>query len=241
MKDLNIHLTQVLGLGKIEVALAEAVFARSPQMHALGSYSGGNLPHGQSSAHKRWIDELKKLQQGFVDMEIRAAKMKVELAQYLDQFGDAEPIPDWGNPLVRKTIMKEVSRFHNSSGGIGERKSPKTRLPKLTDEVFHNMLVFHEGVVHELNMKRLSCEEAKSHLMSKLRSLKKDELEEVNNTQPLNSRLYIDMYAIPKHLDGKKKYASVRHLNNKFRLDNLNVQEIWIKTPSGWKYDSRTK
>ena len=77
--------------------------------------------------------------------------------------------------------------------------------------------------------------------MSKLRSLKKDELEEVNNIQPLNTRLYIDMYAIPKHLDGKKKYASVRHLNNKFRLDNLNVQEIWIRTPSGWKYDSRTK
>jgi hypothetical protein len=214
MKDLHIYLTQVLGLGKIEVALAEAVFARSPQMHALGSYSGGNLPHGQSSAHKRWIDELKKLQQGFVDMEIRAAKMKV----------------------VRKTIMKEVSRFHNSSGGIGERKFHKTRLPKLTDEVFHNMLVFHEGVIHELNMKRLSSTEAKSHLMSKLCSLKKDNLEEVNY-----KRLYIDMYAVPKHLDGKKKYASVRHLNNKFRLDNLNVQEIWIRTPSGWKFDSRTK
>ena len=109
MKDLNIHLTQVLGLGKIEVAIAEAVFARSPQMHALGSYSGGNLPHGQSSAHRRWIDELKELQLGFVDMEIRAAKMKVELAQYLDQFGETEPMPDWENPLVRKTIMTEVS------------------------------------------------------------------------------------------------------------------------------------
>ena len=236
MNDFHIHLTQVLGLGEIEVALAEAVFARSPQMHALGSYSGGNLPHGQSSAHRRWIDDLKQLQQGFVDMEIRAAKMKVDLAQYLDQFGDAEPIPDWENPLVRKTIKKEVSRFHNSSFGIGERKSPKTRLPKLTDEVFHNMLVFHEGVIHELNMKRLSSTEAKSQLMSKLCSLKKDNLEEVNF-----KRLYIDMYAVPKHLDGKKKYATVRHLNNKFRLDNLNAHEIWIKTPSGWEFDSRTK
>ena len=100
MNDLHIHLTQVLGLGEIEVALAEAVFARCPQMHALGSYSGGNLPHGQSSAHRRWIEDLKQLQQGFVDMEIRAAKMKVDLAQYLDQFGDAEPIPAWENPLV---------------------------------------------------------------------------------------------------------------------------------------------
>ena len=42
-------------------------------------------------------------------MEIRAAKMKVELAQYLDQFGETEPMPDWENPLVRKTIMTEVS------------------------------------------------------------------------------------------------------------------------------------
>ena len=241
MKDLHIHLTQVLGLGKIEVALAEAVYARYPQILALGTYSGGNLPHGQSSAHRRWIDELKQLQQGFMDMELRAANMKVELAQYIDQFGDAEPIPDWENPLVRKTIMKEVSRFHNSSGGIGERKSHKTRLPKLTDEVFHNMLVFHEGVIHELNMNRLSCAGAKSRLMSKLSSLKKDEFEEVNNTLPLYKRLYIDMYAIPKHLDGKKKYATVRHLNNKFRLDNLNSHEIWIKTPSGWEFDSRTK
>lgn len=241
MKDFHNHLTQFLGLGKIEVALAEAVLARYPQMNALGTFSGGNLPHGQSSAHRRWIEDLKKLQQGFVDMEIRATKMKVELSQYLHELSEAKTIPDWENPLVRKAIKKEVSRFHNSSGGIGVRESHKRRLPKLTDEVFHNILVFHKGVIHELNVKRFSCSEAKSHVMTKLHSLNKDEFEEENKNLTFYNRLYIDMYVIPKHLDGKKKYASVRHLNTKFRLDNLNTQEIWIKTHSGWRFDSRTK
>ena len=71
-------------------------------MHGLGTYSGGNLPHGIDSAHARWLDELRRLQEGFVAMESRAAKMKVQLAEFIELYEGEGLTPDWENPLDRK-------------------------------------------------------------------------------------------------------------------------------------------
>lgn len=245
MTDLRHHLTTSLGLGRIEADLAEAVLSRSPEMHGLGAYSGGNLPHGHDSAHARWLEDLKRLQEGFVAMESRGAKMKVQLAEFIEQHKDDEGTLDWENPLDRSSLKKQLREFHNAASGvnIGRSLSRASRrmLPKLTDETHHNMLVFHQGVIHGLNMKRVSFREAQNHLLSKLQHLRSEGnvKEDPNAFKP--SRLYVDFYSVPKHIDGKKSYAVVRHVNTKFRLDNINVQQVWEKTSEGWSYHSSVR
>ena len=252
MKDLRHHLTTSLGLGRIEADLAEAVLKRSPEMHGLGAYSGGNLPHGHDSAHSRWLEDLKRLQEGFVAMELRAAKMKIQLAEFIEQHNKSDWTRDWENPLDRSALRKELRAFHSAAGGVSMGRSlgrsSRRMLPKLTDETHHNMLVFHEGVIHGLNMKRVSFRDAQNHLLSKLQHLRSEEnLEEDANLDESTgrvfkpSRLYVDFYSVPKHIDGRKNYAVVRHINNKFRLDNINVQQVWEKTSAGWSYHSSVK
>ena len=258
MTDLRHHLTTSLGLDRIEADLAEAVLKRSPEMHGLGTYSGGNLPHGHDSAHARWLDDLKRLQEGFVAMESRAAKMKVQLAEFIEQHKNDGKTPDWENPLDRSPLKKQLRAFHNAAGGVDMGRSlgrsSRRMLPKLTDETHHNMLVFHQGVIHGLNMKRVSFRDAQNHLLSKLQHLRsEDNVEEDINAfepsrvelysvnSPKKGRLYVDFYSVPKHIDGKKNYAVVRHINTKFRLDNINVQQVWEKTSEGWSYHSSVR
>lgn len=252
MKDLRHHLTNSLGLGRIETDLAEAVLKRSPEMHGLGTYSGGNLPHGHDSAHSRWLEDLKRLQEGFVAMELRAAKMKVQLAEFIEEHNKAGWTPDWENPLDRSSLRKQLRTFHSAARGVSMGRSlgrsSRRMLPKLTDETHHNMLVFYKGIIHGLNMKRVSFSEAQYHLLSKLQHLRsEDNLEEDANLNESTGRafkpprLYVDFYIVPKHIDGRKNYAVVRHINNKFRLDNINVRQVWEKTSTGWSYHSSVK
>ena len=254
MKDLQRHLTDVLGLGRIEAELAEAVLKRSPEMHGLGAYSGGNLPHGLDSAHARWLDELRRLQEGFVAMEVRAAKMKVQLAEFIELYEGDGLTPDWENPLDRTSLKKQLRAFYSAAGGVhmgrSMGRSSRRMLPKLTDENHHSMLVFHQGVIHGLSMKRVSFRDAQNHLLTKLQHLRSEDNFEVDgNVDDSNStggafkpsRPYVDFYSVPKHIDGKKKYAVVRHINTKFRLDNINVQQVWEKTNDGWQYHSSVR
>ena len=254
MRDLQRHLTDVLGLGRIEAELAEAVLKRSPEMHGLGAYSGGNLPHGLASGHARWLDELRRLQEGFVAMELRAAKMKVQLAEFIELYEGEGLTPDWENPLDRKSLRKQLRAFYSAAGGVymgrSMGRSSRRMLPKLTDETHHSMLVFHQGVIHGLNMKRVSFRDAQNHLLTKLQHLWSEDNVEVdanvddstsNGRAFKPSRLYVDFYSVPKHIDGKKKYAVVRHINTKFRLDNINVQQVWEKTNDGWQYHSSVR
>ena len=254
MKDLQRHLTDFLGLGRIEAELAEAVLKRFPEMHGLGAYSGGNLPHGLASAHARWLDELRRLQEGFVAMELRAAKMKVQLAEFIELYEGEGLTPDWENPLDRTSLKKQLRAFYSAAGGVhmgrSMGRSSRRMLPKLTDETHHSMLVFHRGVIHGLNMKRVSFRDAQNHLLTKLQHLRSEDNVEVdanvNDSTSTGralkpSRPYVDFYSVPKHIDGKKKYAVVRHINTKFRLDNINVQQVWEKTDDGWQYHSSVR
>tara|TARA_B100001564_G_scaffold163354_1_gene137313 strand:+ start:172 stop:909 length:738 start_codon:yes stop_codon:yes gene_type:complete len=245
MKDLRHHLTSSLGLGRIEADLGEAVLKRSPEMHGLGTYSGGNLPHGHDSAHARWLEDLKRLQEGFIAMELRAAKMKVQLAEFIEQHDEDGWTPDWENPLDRSSLKKELRAFHSAAGGVSMGRplgrSSRRMLPKLTDETHHSMLVFHQGIIHGLNMKRVSFRDAQNHLLSKLQHLRSEDNVEGDASAVKPSRLYVDFYSVPKHVDGRKNYAVVRHINTKFRLDNINIQQVWEKTSTGWSYHSSVK
>ena len=133
-------------------------------------------------------------------------------------------------------------------------RSSRRMLPKLTDETHHSMLVFHQGVIHGLNMKRVSFRDAQNHLLTKLQDLRSEDNVEVDANaykpsrvelysvnSPKKSRFYVDFYSVPKHIDGKKNYAVVRHINTKFRLDNINVQQVWKKTNDSWQYHSSVR
>ena len=95
MKDLHDRFTEGLQLGKLEAELAQAVLSHHPNVHGICAYSGGNLPHGQESAHRRWLEELHEMQQNFVDMEMRAAHMKEVLKEFLEDMESNDNIPDW--------------------------------------------------------------------------------------------------------------------------------------------------
>ena len=81
-----VRMTQGLGFGKLECELGTVVINRNIEILALGTYSRGILPHGQESAHRRWLEQLHEMQQGFVEMEMRVAQMKIALGEVLGRF-----------------------------------------------------------------------------------------------------------------------------------------------------------
>ena len=201
------------------------------------------MPHGHDSAHSRWLEDLKRLQEG-LSPELRGEN-EDPVGEIHRTTQQGHWTRDWENPLDRSSLKKQLREFHNAAGGVNMGRSlgrsSRRMLPKLTDETHHNMLVFHQGVIHGLNMKRVSFREAQNQLLSKLQHLRSEGnvKEDPNAFKP--SRFYVDFYSVPKHIDGKKSYAVVRHVNTKFRLDNINVQQVWEKTSEGWSYHSSVR
>tara|TARA_B100000524_G_scaffold73392_1_gene33718 strand:+ start:380 stop:808 length:429 start_codon:yes stop_codon:yes gene_type:complete len=142
-------MTQGLGFGKLECELATVVINRSPEILALGTYSRGILPYGQESAHRRWLEQLHEMQQGFVEMEMRVAQMKIALGKYLEDFESREYMPDREHSRDRKLMSAEGRNFYSHSYGVKNRRFSirfflvKQRIPKLTDHLYHKMLIFH--------------------------------------------------------------------------------------------------
>jgi hypothetical protein len=230
MVDLSEGMTQGLGLGKLECELATAVINQSPEIVAIGTYSGGILPHGQESAHRRWLEQLHEMQQGFVDMEARAAQMKVALGKYLDEFESREDEPDWEHPRDRKRMSAEVRNFYSRSHGVTTRSfssrslSVKQRIPKLTDHLYHNMLIFHQDQHLLLELRRVPFAKAEKALSEKLAAL---------HAQDFNGALSRQWLAVPKHVDGSKGYALVQRFGKGLRLFQ-GKGELWVRKGESW-------
>ena len=246
MKDLHDRLTEGLQLGKLEAELAQAVLLRHSKVHALCAYSGGNLPHGQESAHRRWLEELHELQQNFVDMEQRAAQMKEVLKTFLEHMESNDIMPDWEHPHERKRMSAEMRQFYGKAFGALPKsrtilpRSTKHRIPKLTEEVYHNMLVFHKGVIHTLNQQRVTHAKAENHMLTRLVSLWQDDPDESIKVSERPGLRFCRWVAVPKHVDGSKGYAVVRRFSKRGR-EMWRVQEVWMRGENSWILDERKK
>lgn len=106
MKDLQHYLTEGLQLGKLEDELAQAVLRNHSKVDGLCAYSGGNLPHGQESAHRRWLEELHEMHQNFEDTELRAAQMKEVLKEFLEHMESNDIMPDWEHPQAQEVWVR---------------------------------------------------------------------------------------------------------------------------------------
>lgn len=243
MKDLHDRLTEELQLGKLEAELAQAVLTHHSKVHGLCAYSGGNLPHGQESAHRRWLEELHEMQQNFVDMELRAAQMKDVLKEFLENMESNDNIPDWEHPQERKRLSEEMRRFYGKAFGAHPRsrvtfpRSSKHRIPKLTEEVFHNMLVFHKGGIHTLKQQRVSHMEAERNMLTRLASLWQEDPDESIQISERPGLKFCRWVAVPKHVDGSKGYAVVRRFSKRWR-EMWRAQEVWVRGENGWTLDN---
>lgn len=230
MSDLCDVMSQGLGLGKLECELATAVINRSPEIVAMGTYSGGILSHGQESAHRRWLEQLHEMQQGFVDMEARAARMKVALGKYLEEFEFGKDVPDWEHPSDRKRMSAEIRDFYSHSHGVTTRSfssrslSVKQRIPKLTDQLYHNMLIFHQDQNLLLELRRVPFAEAERALFRKLTAL---------DAEDFNGNLSRQWLAVPKHVDGSKSYALVQRFGKGLRRFQ-GKGELWVRKGESW-------
>ena len=243
MNDIRDLLTQTLQLGKLEADLAEAVLQQHPRGNALCAYSGGNLPHGQESAHRRWLDDLEELQRNVVEMEVRAAQMKEELKGFLEQLQNAENAPDWEHPQERRRMSALLRPIYGKAHGAlsGKAASPrsvKSRLPKLTEEVYHNMLVFHKGGIHPLSLNRVTHMEAEIQMLTRLASLWVDNPDESIHVSERPGVKHCRWLAVPKHVDGGKGYAVVRRFAKGWGKI-WRAQEVWLRTEEGWTLESR--
>lgn len=242
MNNLRDHLTQDLKLGRLESELAEAVLQHHSKVHGLCAYSGGNLPHGQESAHRRWLEELHEMQQNFVDMELRAAQMKVVLKEFLEHMESNDIMPDWEHPHERKRMSAEMRQFYGKAFGAQPRsrtilpRSSKHRIPKLTEEVFHNMLVFHKGGIHNVEQQRVSHMKAEGNMLALLASLWAEDPDENVEASERPSLRYCRWVAVPKHVDGRKDYAVVRRFSKRWR-EMWRAQEVWVRDENGWTLD----
>ena len=236
MNDLQYHLSEGLQLGKLEAELAKAVFRNHPRVHGLCAYSGGNLPHGQDSAHRRWLEDLHVMQQNFVDMERRAAQMKDELLQFLEHMESNHIMPDWENPQERKRMSKEMRRFYGKAFGALPQTRTRNNIPKLTDEVYHNMLVFRKGNIHGLEQQRVSHMTAEKHMLDLLASLWKTDPDESISVSERPGLKYCRWVAVPKHVDGSKSYAVVRRFTKRWR-EMWRAKEVWVRGENSWTLD----
>ena len=245
MKDLQDFLTHGLQLGKLESELAQAVLDHSFQIEGLCAYSGRNLPHGQESAHRRWLEGLHEMQQNFVDMELRAAQMKVELKEFLEQMESKDIMPDWEHPHDRKRMSAEIRRFYGNAFGARPRTrdsilgSGNHKIPKLNDEVYHNMLVFPKGVIHMLKQKRVTRSDAEKHMLTRLATLWESDPDESTKVSERFGQNYC-WVAVPKHLDGSKGYAVVRRFS-KFWGGIRWRKEVWVRSKGVWTLDHGKK
>ena len=238
MKDLRERLAQDLKLGRLESELAEDVLRHHSKVHGLCAYSGGNLPHGQASAHRRWLEDLHEIQQNFVDMEQRAAQMKDELLEFLKHMEANQIVPDWEHPRERKRMSKELRRFYGKAfGALPRTRNSKQNIPKLTDEVYHNMLVFHKGVIHKLEQQRVSHMTAEDHMLELLASLWKEDPDESISVSVRPGLKFCRWIAVPKHVDGSKGYAVVRKFTKRWR-EMWRLQEVWVRGENGWTLDN---
>lgn len=243
MTRLQDHLTQHLQLGKLESELTNAVLQHHPTPHGLCAYSGGNLPHGQESAHRRWIDDLQELQRNVVEMEVRAAQMKEELKGFLEQLQNEENAPDWEHPQERKRMSALLRPIYGKAHGAlpgkaASFRSVKSRLPKLTEEVFHNMLVFHKGDIHPLSLNRVTHMEAETQMLALLAALWVDNPDESIDVSERPGVKHCRWLAVPKHVDGGKGYAVVRRFAKRWGKI-WRAQEVWLRTREGWSLESR--
>ena len=237
MKDLRERLAQDLKLGRLESELAEEVLKHHSKIHGLCAYSGGNLPHGQESAHRRWLEDLHVMQQNFVDMERRAAQMKDELLQFLEHMESNHIMPDWEHPQERKRMSKEMRRFYGKAfGALPQTRSSRRNIPKLTDEVYYNMLVFHKGNIHGLEQQRVSHMTAEKHMLDMLASLWKADLDKSISVSERPGLKYCRWVAVPKHVDGSKGYAVVRRFTKRWR-EMWRAKEVWVRGENGWTLD----
>lgn len=183
------------------------------------------------------------MQQNFVDMELRAAQMKEVLKEFLEEMESNDNIPDWEHPHERKRLSGEMQRFYGKAFGAHPRsratfpRSPKHRIPKLTEEVFHNMLVFHKGGIHTLKQQRVRYMEAESHMLTRLTSLWQDDPDESIKISERPGLRFFRWVAVPKHVDGSKGYAVVRRFSKRGR-ERWRAQEVWVRGENGWTLDN---
>lgn len=215
-----------LNCGVLERELAFAVCSNTRQLDVLCTYSGGQLPHGQDSAHRRWLEELRALKEGLEALERDAKAQHEAIATFLCQLEGAPAAPDWEHPDVRSMLRRKTAPFHQAASGVSYRKRPAHRIPQLTPCVLHQAMVVCDGGLSffELNrVKEVRWKEVLGDLFS------------AGSERSSGASWGRRMRAVPKHLDGSKDYAVVRNLDLLPRGCLRCGDELWRREGGQWR------
>jgi hypothetical protein len=215
-----------LKCGDFERELAFAVCSNTRQLDALCTYSGGQLPHGQDSAHRRWIEDLCALREGLKALERDAKAQQEAISTFIEQLEGAPTAPDWEHPEVRSMLRGKTAPFHRAAAGVSARKRPPHRIPQLTPYVLHQAMVVRDGELFLFELNRV----AQARWMVTLNNA----IVAGSERSPKVS-WQKTIRAIPKHIDGKKDYALVKNLDLVPRGCMRRGDELWQREGGQWR------
>ena len=215
-----------LKCGDFERELAAAVCTNTRQLDVLCTYSGGQLPHGRDSAHRRWIEDLCALREGLKALESNAKAQHEAISTFIEQLDGAPTALDWEHPEVRSMLRCKTAPFHRAAAGVSARKRPSHRIPQLTPCVLHQAMVVRDGELLLLELNRVAQARWKDALNHAIVA---------GSERSPGESLLKTIRAIPKHIDGKKDYAVVKNLDLLPRGCMRRGDELWQREGGQWR------
>lgn len=233
-----------LKLGPLEQSLAHAVMHKFYTKDAICTYSGGGLPHGQSSAHRRWTDELDLIEAQLNQVQQNALHSQAQLKEFKEQLNSMAGEPDWTDPRVRRKMLDTLSSIARIGSVLGSSAPFKRRgqnlLPQTTPIVYHDVLSFFNDRIQHVNLKSERGLAVDSALIEAKRIAFNVDFK--SPTAP-NPRIFrrVSYMAIPKHISGKDSYAVTASVGKPYPRDRSYFLHYWSAMDDGtWLYDGFT-
>ena len=226
-------------LDRCGLSLAHAVLKHFPSSDALCGYSGGGLPHGQESAHNRWLQDLDSIESQLQKIEQKVKCNQLELLELRKWLELRQNKLDWSDPRLRKRVLKSM-RLIMHAGSVLGTAYPGDRvelLPKTSPLSYHEMLAFYHSEIHVLGGdKKGNRWDPQTELIRKRIDWMRIDWASSEAPNPRSVR-NCSIALIPKHLDGNAEYAVTFERGLRFGRDLIRNTHLWLLQADGeWSY-----